>query len=199
MSRRPLIAIAGCLLVLAACGSSAGASQPAATAGTGGTTPTAAATDQGGGGTTPAPAATDQPAATQGGGGGNVGDACKLLTNDEAAAATGMTNVTSGPIPAENLTDAISGCAWVSGGTIPVVNCIYLASGVNTDPNTLKILPESVEVSVNGARAIWAPAAGQVLFVFKSDKVVMIQVLMPLNNDIQSTATALAQKVADRM
>ena len=198
MPRRTLIAIAGCLLVLAACGSSAGASQPAATSGTGGTTPTAAATDQGGGATTPAPAATDQPGATTSGG-GNVGDACKLLTNDEAAAATGMTNVTSGPIPAENLTDAISGCAWVSGGTIPVVNCIYLASGVNTDPNTLKILPESVEVSVNGARAIWAPAAGQVLFVFKSDKVVMIQVLMPLNNDIQSTATALAQKVADRM
>src|SRR5262249_44703096 len=112
---------------------------------------------------------------------------------------TGTTNVTSDPIPAENLTDAISGCAWVAGGTIPVLNCVYLASGVNTDPDTLKVLPQSEEVTVNGARAIWAPAAGQGRFAFKGDKVVMVQVFMPLNNDIKATATSLAQKVADRM
>jgi len=198
MSRRLTLVIAGSLLALAACGTS-GSATPTAAAGGGGSTPAPATTDQGGA-TTPAPAATDSSgAATPPPNAGGSLDACKLLTTDEVAAATGLGNITAGEIPLANLTDAEAGCAYVSGGQVPAMNLIYLASGVNSDPNTLKLLPGSEDVPLNGATAVWAPGAGQVMMIFKSGKVVMVQTLMPLNDDIKATDASVAQKIADRM
>jgi hypothetical protein len=197
VSRRLTLVIAGALLVLAACGSS-GSATPTAAAG-GGSSPALATTDQGGA-TTPEPATTDDTgAATPPPNGGGSLDACKLLTADEVASATGLANVTAGEIPLANLTDAEAGCAYVSGGTVPAMNLIYLASGVNSDPNTLKLLPGSEDVPLNGATAVWAPGAGQVMMIFKSGKVVMVQDLTPLNDDIKATDVSVAQKIADRM
>src|SRR5262249_47041371 len=131
--------------------------------------------------------------------GGAPGDACKLVTNDEAAAATGTANVTSGPIPLENMTDAVAGCAYVSGGTVPVLNVIYLKQDA-MDTTAVKGLPGTVQINVGGgAQAYWVPGAGLVAFVYKNGKIVMIQVMMPLNNDVQATASGLAPKIADRM
>ena len=198
MPRRVSIVIAGSLLVLAACGGSAGASQPAAPSGSGASA-APAATDAGSV-PTDQPGATAEPGATSGGGGIAGGDACKLLTVDEVMQATGSSNVAAGAIPLANMTDALAGCSFVSGGQIPVLNVILLdPQNTNSNPDDMKLLPGTEEVHVNGARAMWAPAAGQVLFVYKGSKVVMLQVFMPLNDDIKATASSLAQKVADRM
>ncbi|HEX8025061.1 MAG TPA: hypothetical protein VF484_02545 [Candidatus Limnocylindrales bacterium] len=201
---RPLaLVMAGAVLALAACGGSGAASQPAAsTSGGGGAaSPVAAATDQGGGGGTPA-TPTEAPAATtsEGGTGGGSGDACKLLTTDEVAAATGQAGLTAGPIAPATLTDASSGCAFIGGGTIPVVNVIILdPQNTNSNPDDMKLLPGTEEVPVNGARAMWVPAAGQVLFVYKGSTVVMIQVIQTASQDIKGTAASLAQQVAARL
>lgn len=193
MRQRLALLIASSLLLLGACGSGTGATTGATqTATAGGGTPTAAAG-------TEEPEATDGAGATSGGGTVASGDACKLLTADEAAQATGQANVQGGPIPLENLTDAVAGCAFVSGGTIPVLNVVLLAPDVNNNPDDMKLLPQTEEVAISGARAMWVPSAGQVLFIYKNAKVVMIQVMMPLNNDIKATAISVAQKVADRM
>jgi hypothetical protein len=196
MTRRTLSALFATMLLFAGCGGSgSNATQPAQASGGGATA--AAPTD--GGAATQEPTTTDEPAATGGGGVGSE-DACRLVTTDEAAAATGMGSVSAGAIPLANLTDAIAGCAYVSGGQIPVLNLIYLDTQVaNNKPDDLKLLPGTEEIQVNGARAMWVPGAGQVVFVYKNNKIVMIQVMMPLNNDVKATASSLAQKVADRM
>jgi hypothetical protein len=188
-SRLSSTVLGGMLIAaLAACGGAGGGTAAPTVGGPGSTD--AAATSE---------ASEDTGAATQGPGGGGSLDACALLTNDEVAAATGLQNVVGGGIPAANLTDAISGCAWVSGGTIPAVNVIYLQHDAS-DPEAVKLLPETEEISVGGgAKAFWVPGAGLVALVYKGDKIVMIQVLMPLNNDVKATASGLAQKVAGRM
>jgi hypothetical protein len=61
-------------------------------------------------------------------------------------------------------------------------------------------LPGSVEVPVNGARAVFVPAAGYVMFVVKGNTVATIQATMPAEGeDFQAAATKLVQKVADRI
>jgi len=191
MPRRPLIALAAMFLLVAACGGSAGtagAGQPSAGGATAGA---AATTDQGA-------QSTEQPAATTGGGGAGTTDACKLLTVDEVSTATGQPNITAQVIPSAN-TDAASGCAFVSCGAIPVLNILILGSNTNTNPDDMLKLPLTEEVHVNGARAMFAPSAGNVFFIYKGSTVVTLQVLMPVNNDIKGTGTSLLQKIADRM
>lgn len=205
MSRPLSLVIAGSLLVLAACGGAGTASQPTTTGPAGG----GLATSQPG--ATSQAAVTAAPVATDGGGtggggtgeggtGGGSADVCALLTSDEVAQATGQANLAAGPIPAANLTDATGGCAYVSAGTIPVINLVLLdPQNTNANPDDMKLLPQTEEIQVSGARAMWMPAAGSVLFVYRGGRVVMIQVLMAANDDIKATAASLAQKVADRM
>jgi len=196
MSRRTWLAITMSLLLVAACSGSGATSQTAATAGAVATTNAPSGTEAAS--VTQEPVATGQPAGTGGGGAG--GDACALLTTDEVATATGQANVTAGSIPLTNLTDALGGCAYVGVGTIPIMNLVFLDSqNASSNPDDMKLLPLTEEVHVNGARAMWVPAAGSLLFVYKSNKVVMVQVLLPLNNDIKATAVSVAQKIADRM
>jgi hypothetical protein len=186
---RFLLAMIATSLLVAACGGSSSSSAPAATGGT----PTA-------GTPTEVASATEEASASDGGGGGVAnGDACKLLTAAEVSQATGQANVVGGDIPGENMTDAISGCAFVSGGLVPVMNVIILGGDTNKNPDDMKLLPLTEEVTLSGARAMYVPASGSVLFIYKNNKVVMVQVLMPKDNDIKATAVSVAQKIADRM
>lgn len=181
-------------LTLIACGGSSTATQGTGpTSDTGGTTAgdsqaPAAQADTG--------AATEAPA--QAGGGG--ADACALLTVDEVTAATGQPGIEAQPI-ADAETDALSGCGFVSNGVLPVVIISILdPANTNTDASSYLALPGSVEVPVNGARAIFMVAAGYVMAVVKGDTVVTYQVAMPAEGeDFQVAATKLVQKVADRM
>src|SRR5262245_15869498 len=202
MGQRTVLAFVGTLLLVAACGGTGSGAGPTSAANP---TPGSANTAGSGSETTPAPQPTDAAEATSGGGGGGGGGgslapdaACKLVTTDEASTATGQPNVTAGPIPLDNMTDALAGCAFVSNGQFSLLNVIYIDTA-KTDPNGVGFLPGSEKIAVNGATAWWAPAAGYVVFVYKNDKIVMIQVLMPLNDDIKATASGLVQKVADRM
>ena len=53
---------------------------------------------------------------------------------------------------------------------------------------------------MNGARAIFVPATGGVMFVFKGNTVATIQVTVPApGDDQQKTATKLLQHVVDRL
>jgi len=148
-----------------------------------------------------AEAASTEAAATEaaGGGGGNA-DACSLLTTDEVSDATGQPDVVAQPV-AEAETDALSACGFVSNGVLPVVIVTILdPANTNTDASSYLTLPGSVEVPVNGARAIFMVAAGYVMAVVKGDTVVTYQVAMPAEGeDFQAAATRLVQKVADRM
>jgi len=127
-------------------------------------------------------------------------DACALLTADEVADATGQPGIEAQPV-AEGDTDALSACGFVSNGVTPVVITTILdPANTNTDASSYLALPGSVEVPVNGARAIFMPAAGYVMAVVKGSTVVTFQVAMPATGeDVQATATKLVQKVADRM
>ena len=174
-----------CLTVVGCGGSGAteGAAEPGSDA-------TQAAATNAGTGAEPAPPA---------GGGGNA-DACALLTVDEVTAATGQPGVEAQPV-AEGETDALSTCGFVSNGVLPVVIISILdPANTNTDASSYLALPGSVEVPVNGARAIFMVAAGYVMAVVKGDTVVTYQVAMPAEGeDFQAAATKLVQKVADRM
>lgn len=173
-------------LTLVACGGSGG-TDPAATTGTE-AIPTAA-DDAGAGAETSPPL-----------GGGSTADACALLTVDEVAGATGQPGIEAQPV-ADNETDALSTCGFVSNGRLPVViTSILDPANTNTDASTYLQLPGSVEVPVNGARAIFMPAAGYVMAVVKGDTVATLQVAMPAQGeDFQAAATKLVQKVADRL
>lgn len=171
-------------LTLVACGGS-GATQGS------GSTPA-------GGGSTPGTDATEAAPANAGGGG--TADACALLTVDEVTAATGQTGIEAQPA-ADGDTDALSSCGFVSNGIAPVViTSILDPANTNTDASSYLALPGSVEVPVNGARAVFMPAAGYVMAVVKGTTVATIQVAMPADgDDFQVAATKLVQKVADRM
>lgn len=181
-------AIAGLVLglTLVACsGSSAG--QGAASPGTAATQ--AAASNPGGGAETNPPD-----------GNGATADACALLTADEVAAATGQPGIEAQPV-ADSETDALSTCGFVSNDVLPVViTSILDPANTNTDASSYLALPGSVEVPVNGARAVFMPAAGYVMAVVKGSTVATLQVAMPAEgDDFQVAATKLVQKVADRI
>jgi hypothetical protein len=186
---RTILATLGLLtgLVLAACGGAGGAPE-AATPGTDDTQEAQA---------TAAPAAA--PTSAPGGGGGTA-DACALLTVEEVTAATGQPGIEAQP-GAEGETDALSTCGFVSNGVLPVViTAILDPANTNSDASSYLQLPMSVEVPVNGARAIFMPAAGYVMAVVKGENVSTIQVAMPAEgDDFQTAATRLVQLVADRM
>lgn len=162
--------------------------------GAGGSTPDADAT-------LAASAPTDTTAAsTPVAGGASTADACALLTVDEVTAAIGQPGIEAQPV-ADDETDALSACGFVSNGVLPVVITTILdPENTNADASSYLALPGSVEVPVNGARAIFMPAAGYVMAVVKGSTVVTLQVAMPAEGeDFQVTATKLVQKVADRM
>lgn len=196
---RPRLSLVALSLVLSlaliACGGSSTATQGGGpTSDTGGTTvgnDSAPAAQADTGATTEAPA--------QAGGGGSA-DACALLTTDEVADATGQPGIEAQPV-ADDETDALSACGFVSNGILPVVIITILdPENTNTDASSYLALPGSVEVPVNGARAIFMPAAGYVMAVVKGSTVATLQVAMPAEGeDFQVTATKLVQKVADRM
>lgn len=148
-----------------------------------------------GGETTPGTDATEAAPAITG-----TADACALLTVDEVTAATGQPGIEAQPV-ADTETDALSACGFVSNGVLPVViTSILDPANTNTDASSYLALPGSVEVPVNGARAIFMPAAGNVMAVVKGDTVATIQVAMPADGeDFQAAATKLVQKVADRI
>ena len=137
---------------------------------------------------------------TGAGGGGAAADACALLTIDEVEAATGQDGIEAQPV-AEGETDALSTCGYLSNGVLPVViTSILDPANTNTDASSYLALPGSVEVPVNGARAIFMPGAGFVMAVVKGDTVATLQVAMPAEGeDFQVAATKLVQKVADRL
>jgi hypothetical protein len=132
--------------------------------------------------------------------GGGTAKACDLLTADEVMAATQQTGVTASIVAATD-TEGLSACGYVANGTIPVIVLTILdPTNTNTDPAGYLKLPGSVEVSVNGARAIFVTAVGGVMFVFKGNTVATIQVLITApGDDHQKTATKLVQHVADRL
>lgn len=178
----PILALAVALLV-AACGGNGGAPTPEPDL----PAATQAAT---GGGTEP----------TQSSNGRAAVEACALLTADEVTAATGQPGIEAQPV-ADGETDALSTCGYVSNDVLPVVIVSVLdPANTNTDAASYLALPGSVDVPVNGARAIFMPAAGFVMAVVKGDTVATIQVAMPAEGeDFQVAATRLVQPVADRM
>lgn len=182
------LAVLGLVLGLAfvACGGS-GAPEEAPTTGAEATQP--AAGDSGAGAETNPPQ-----------GGGGTADACALLTVDEVAAATGQPAIEAQPV-ADAETDALSACGFVSNGVLPVVITTILdPENTNTDASSYLQLPGSVEVPVNGARAIWMPGAGYVMAVVKGDSVATLQVAMAAEGeDFQEAASKLVQQVADRL
>ena len=181
-------------LTLVACGGSSTATEGGGTTSEGGATVGNHATP-----TVEANTGTDTEAPPQAAGGGTA-DACALLTTDEVADATGQPGIEAQPV-ADGDTDALSACGFVSNGVIPVVITTILdPANTNTDASSYLGLPGSVEVPVNGARAIFMPAAGYVMAVVKGSTVVTMQVAMPAEGeDFQATAMKLVQKVADRM
>jgi hypothetical protein len=184
--RKPLLTLIGAAaLFVAACGGT----PSGATSGSGSATPTA------GGATPTAGEATSTTKVTTG-----SAKACDLLTADEVMAATQQTSVTASVVAATN-TAGLSACGYVANGTTPVVILTILdPTNTNTDPAGYLQLPGSVEVPVNGARAIFVPAIGGVMFVFKGSTVATIQVTAPApGDDQQKTATKLLQHVADRL
>ena len=194
MHARPLLVVLSLALSLIACGGSSTATRGGApTSDTGGpaVSDSAPAVQAETGSATEAPA--------QAGGAGSA-DACALLTTDEVADATGQPGIEAQPV-ADNETDALSACGFVSNGVLPVVITTILdPENTNTDASSYLQLPGSVEVPVNGARAIFVPAAGYVMAVVKGSTVATLQVAMPAEGeDFQVAATKLVQKVADRL
>ena len=146
--------------------------------------PTASAPDEG----TPAPTT----AAT-------TGAACDLLTAAEAEAATGQQNVAAQPVAASD-TDAAAACGYVAGGLVTVMIVTILGPETDRDPASYHSLPGTADIAVGGAKAVYVPAAGQVLFVFKGTTAVAVQfVTSAPGDDGEATARKLVQKVADRI
>jgi hypothetical protein len=189
VSRHRLLAILlGSAFILAACG---GGSPSAAPGQSTGSNPTSGPTAAGG-------EPTDAPAATTSGGGGS-NDACALVSVEDVAAVTSLTELTVSPVAASD-TDAVSACAWVSMGAAPAaIISILDPANTNTDPAGYLTLPGSVEVPVPGATAVYVPAAGYVTFVIKGSKVATVQVTAPKNEDFQAAEAELAAKVAAKL
>jgi hypothetical protein len=179
--RRLWISIAGLVLTLAACG---GSGTPTTSAIAGATQP----------GSNPTEAA---PADTTAGGGSAA--ACDLLTIDEVKAATGQAQVTT-QATAPGSFDGQSQCAFVANGVLPVAVVTVLGADTNMDPSSYLALTGTVDVPVNGAKAVFMPAAGNVLIVFKNNKAVSVQIgASATEGDFLAAAKAYVQKVADRM
>ena len=194
--KRLLILLAAAALALAGCGSGAASNAPAQTSGgveTPGSTVDAGPTDDPGPGEP-----TDAPPATTSGGGPSSSRACDLLTADEVEQATGFPDIKAEAIGAD-ATDALSGCAYLSGSTFPAaIVSILDPENTNTDPAGYLALPGSEEVAVSGARAVWVPAAGNVMFLIKGGTVVTLQIT-PQEGEFKDAAQAIVQKVADRL
>jgi hypothetical protein len=190
--RRLCISIAGLVLTVSACG---GSGSPTTGAGA------AAATQPGSNPTQVAPADTIAPteaaAATTTGGG--TTSACDLLTVDEVMAATGQAQVTT-QVTAPGDFDGQSQCAFIANGVLPVAVVTVLGANTNMDPASYHALAGTVDVAVNGAQAVFMPAAGNVLIVFKNNKAVAVQLgASATEGDFLAAAKALVQKLADRM
>ena len=190
MSRLFLRALAIALIV-AACGGGA-ASAPAQTSGTGATnsapTDVPAETEAGGVETQP-----------PGGGGSGAADACTLLSAQDASAATGQANVVAQATAAGNF-EGLSQCAYISNGVLPVVIVTRLGPDTNMDPATYHALPGTVDVAVNGAKAVFVPASGGLLFIFKNNAAVAVLVgAAPPGEDQLTVAKKLVQGIADRL
>lgn len=178
----------GIALLVAACGSATPTTAPGETPGPGQTT---AATNV-------PPGETQAPVATPGGPGPGTADACALLTADEVTEASGFTDIDPQPVADED-TDAISACGYVSQGAFPAAILTILdPENTNTDPAGYLALPGSEEVSVSGARAVWVPAAGNVMFVIKGGTVATI-LISPTEGEFKDAALKVVQKVADRL
>jgi hypothetical protein len=174
------------MLLAVACANEA--PNPTAT-GSGVTTPTAGQASE-----MPSPS----PSQTTSGGGGSAA-ACDLLTAAEVEAATGQPSVTAEPYSSAD-SPGESHCNYLSDGILPVASTGILGPNTNTDPSGYLSLPGSVELSVSGARAIFAPASGYITFIFKGSTVASLQVSMPAEgDDFQAAAEKLVQKVADRI
>ncbi len=194
MRERMLAFLVVATVLLAACGG--GASPTSGSGQTTGSETTSGATTNG---ETTANETTETTAAetTPGGDTGNA-DACALLTPDEVTAATGYTSVEAQPVPAAD-TDAVSACGFVSQGAFPaVVVTILDPANTNTDPAGYLALPGSEEVQVAGARAVWVPAAGNVMFILKGGTVATI-LAVPQTGELKDAAVKLMQKVVDRL
>jgi hypothetical protein len=185
--RRLWISIAGLVLTVAACGGSgsatAGATQP-------GSNPTQAAPGD-------TAAATEAVVATTTGGG--TAAACDLLTIDEVKAATGQSQITT-QVTAAGSFEGQSQCAFIANGVLPVAVVTVLGADTNMDPSSYLALTGTVDVPVNGAKAVFMPAAGNVLIVFKNNRAVSVQIgASATEGDLLGAAKALVQKLADRM
>jgi hypothetical protein len=192
VSRRRLsISIAGLVLIVAACGGSGTPTTSGAAAG---------ATQPGSNPTQAAPGDTTAPtqAATTTTGGGTA-SACDLLTIAEVSAATGQAQVTT-QVTAPGNFDGQSQCAFIANGVLPVAVVTVLGANTNMDPTSYLALTGTVTVAVNGAQAVFMPAAGNVMIVFKNNKAVSVQIgASATEGDLLGAAKALVQHLADRM
>ena len=189
LRERFLTTLVGATIVLAACG---GGTAP--TSGPGQTSVSQTTTGE----TTSNDTNTATTSAATTGAGSADGDACALLTTGEITEITGHTNIVAQPVPDAD-TDAISACGFVSEGVLPVVIVTILdPANTNTDPAGYLALPGSEEVQVSGARAVWVPAAGNVLFLIKGGTVVTL-LATSTTGEAKDAPTRLAQKVADRL
>jgi hypothetical protein len=178
--RRLWISIAGLVLTVAACGGSGTATSGATAAG---------ATQPGSNPTQVAPATT----------GGGTAAACDLLTIDEVKAATGQSQITT-QVTAAGSFEGQSQCAFIANGALPVAVVTVLGADTNMDPSSYLALTGTVTVAVNGAQAVFMPAAGNVLIVFKNNRAVSVQIgASATEGDLLGAAKALVQKLADRM
>jgi len=185
--RRLWISIAGLVLTVAACG---GSSTPT----TGATQPVSNPT-QGAPADTTAP--TEAAAATTTGGG--TAAACDLLAVDEVKAASGQSQITTQVTGAGSF-EGQSQCAFIANGALPVAIVTVLGADTNMDPSSYLALPGTVDVPVNGAKAVFMPAAGNVLIVFKNNRAVSVTVgASATEGDLLGAAKAYVQKLADRM
>ena len=194
MRERVLVFLVGATVLLAACGSgttpTSGPGQTTGSEATSGQTTTDA--------TTETTAAETTAAETTSGGAQGSADACALLTPGEITEATGHANIVAQPVPDAD-TDAVSACGFVSEGAFPaVVVTILDPENTNTDPAGYLALPGSEEVQISGARAIWVPAAGNVMFIIKDGTVATI-LAAPQAGEFKDAAMKLMQKVADRL
>lgn len=190
---RTLGILVGATLLLAACGGGS----PTAAPGQSTVSQTSAAETTQGETTTGETTAAETTETTSGGGGGNA-DACALLTVDEVAGVTEFGNITTQPVH-DGDTDALSACGFMSEGAFPAaILSILDPQNTSTDISGYLALPGSEEIPVSGAKAVFVPASGNMLFVIKGDKVAGV-LITPQQGEAIDAAKAVVQKVADRL